>query len=70
LGVDKLSSSNQELPTLAIFVLSLLLLPTFLAATNRLVVEAELKTQNTNSSSTNERVDLIYLAAHLEEFEN
>jgi hypothetical protein len=51
-------------------VLSLLLLPTLLAATNTLVVRAELKTQNINSSSTNEHVELMYLAAHLEEFEN
>jgi hypothetical protein len=51
-------------------VLSLLLLPTLLAATNTLVVRAELKTQNINSSSTNEHVDLMYLAKHLEEFEN
>ena len=35
-----------------------------------LVVRAELKTQNISSSSTNEHVDLMYLAAHLEEFEN
>jgi len=45
-------------------------LPTLLAATSTLVVRADLKTQNVNSSSTNERVDLMYLAAHLEEFEN
>jgi hypothetical protein len=51
-------------------VLSLLSLPTFLAATDTLVVGAELITQNINSLSTNERVDLMYLAAHLEEFEN
>jgi hypothetical protein len=51
-------------------VLSLLLLPTLLAATNTLVVGAELITQNMNSSSSNEPVDLMYLAAHLEEFEN
>jgi hypothetical protein len=50
-------------------VLSLLLLPTLLAATNTLVVRAELITQNIDSSSTNEHVDLMYLAAHLEEFE-
>jgi hypothetical protein len=65
-----LSSSRQKLRTLAVLVLSLLLLPTLLAATNTLIVRAELKTQNIDSSSTNENVDLMYLAAHLEEFEN
>ena len=70
MGVDELSSSEQRSRVLAVLVLSLLLLPTLLAATNTLVVRAELKTQNISSSSTNERVDLVYLAAHMEEFEN
>jgi hypothetical protein len=45
-------------------------LPTLLAATSTLVVRAELITQNIDSSSINRHFDLMYLAAHLEEFEN
>ncbi len=66
----KLPPLDHRTGTVAIVVVSLLLLVISFTAHSSFAIGAELRTQNMSPSSTNVYVDLSYLASHLAEFEN